>query len=154
MKYTLTLILLISSYALAGQGNKAKVEVDKDSGYVSINAVKSFRLLKFGCGIYNPDCHWDVYDLSGNKVLIITRGFYTDPYEITKANPQGTVWYARLSFLDSSWNGEFKGGWLKTEKWAKYIEQQALFKDGMLDGKTAKQYVLVHGTPITDRNRK
>lgn len=150
MKTFLFISLAIFSAQLSAQKTKTEVEVEEDSGYALVNGVKSFRMEKIGCQLFNNDCHWDVYDMKGNKVLVITRAYYNDPAEITKSNTQGSVWYARLVFLDSAWTGEFRGGYVKTEKWAKYIVERGLFKNGELDPKAAREYVLVQGTPVSD----
>ncbi len=57
------LFFLIVSVASA---QKTEVEWNEDSQIASVNGMDAFKIERFDCGLAAVDCHYDVWDLSGN----------------------------------------------------------------------------------------
>ena len=138
------LFLLFVSVASA---QKIEVEWNEDSHIASVNGIDAFKIEKFDCGFGAVDCHFDVFDLSGNKVMRVNLRDYNSVMQVSKSNPQGRVVYYEVIFLPTREICEVDFAGIKTEKVARMIGKAQLFQDGALNLKAAEEFVLVHGRP-------
>jgi len=138
------LFLLFASIASA---QKTEVEWNEESHIASVNGIDAFKIEKFDCGFGAVDCHFDVFDLSGNKVMRVNLRDYNSVMQVSKSNPQGRVVYYEVIFLPTREICEVDFAGIKTEKVARMIGKAQLFQDGALNLKAAEEFVLVHGRP-------
>ena len=138
------LFLLFVSVASA---QKTEVEWNEDSHIASVNGIDAFKIEKFDCGFGAVDCHFDIFDLSGNKVMRVNLRDYNSVMQVSKSNPQGRVVYYEVIFLPTREICEVDFAGIKTEKVARMIGKAQLFQDGALNLKAAEEFVLVHGRP-------
>lgn len=138
------LFLLFVSVASA---QKTEVTWDEESHFATVNGMDAFKIERFDCGFGAVDCHYDVWDLSGNKVMRINLRDYNSVTQISKSNPQGRVVYYEVIFLPTREICEVDFSGIKTEKVARMIGKAQLFQDGALNLRAAEEFVLVHGRP-------
>jgi len=148
-KFGWVLLLSLPLAALA-----QKVNVDKKTNMVTVDKVYSFKIDRFDCGIGATNCHFDVSDTSGTKVLRINFREFKSFAERNASNPEGRIVYYEFVFLTSKTKAEinFVGG--KEEKVAKAIVKNNLFLNGKLNEKAVEEFVLVNGTPFSVRARQ
>jgi len=138
------LFVLFVSVASA---QKTEVEWNEESHIATVNGIDAFKIERFDCGFTAVDCHYDVFDLSGNKVMRINMRDYNSAMQISKSNPQGRVVYYEVIFLPTREICEVDFAGIKTEKVARMIGKAQLFQDGALNLRAAEELVLVHGRP-------
>ncbi len=147
MKRVIVVIILMLPIALFAQ----KVKLGDKTNQVTIDGVNSFKIERSGCGWGMPDCHFDVFDNDGNKVIRINYKEFKSPMERKASNPEGIVRYYEYIFLDSKSKAEIEYLYMKEEKVAKNIVKNNLIVDGKLNDKAVEEFVLVHGTDFSAR---
>jgi len=136
MKLFLTLFLLLSSFSIFAQ----KVEV-KDS-VINVDNIPYARIEAEGGGFQQKTV--TISDLS-NKPVIVIRYYNTNIISKKMAsNPNGTVFFADFSFLQSKQKGQVESYFVKLEKIAKHIVKSKLFKDGKIDEEAVGNFVLIN----------
>ena len=146
MKNLLLLFLLIPALSFA-----QKVKHDKDTDMISIDGKESFKVVRDGCGMGMPDCHFDVFDNSGKKVIRVNYRMFNSPMEVSKSNPNGTVRYYEFIFLESRQKCETRAAGIKEFRLAKFILKSELMVDGQLKKEAVDDFVFSQGTPFSDR---
>lgn len=149
MKLFLNILLCTIPYI----GFAQKVDHDDKTDMVTIDGIQSFKIDRIGCGWNMEDCHFDVFDLAGNKVIRINYHTFNSPAETSSGNPKGRVEYFEFVFLESKTKAEIKANVIKEVKVAKLIVKNNLFREGKLDTKAVDEFVLVHGTNFSSRVR-
>lgn len=147
MKRVIVVIILMLPIALFAQ----KVKLDDKTNQVTIDGVNSFKIERSGCGWGMPDCHFDVFDNDGNKVIRINYKEFKSPMERKASNPEGIVRYYEYIFLVSKSKAEIEYLYMKEEKVAKNIVKNNLIVNGKLNDKAVEEFVLVHGTDFSAR---
>ena len=130
---------------------KLKIEYDDKTNNVSVNGEISFKIERFDCGFGMVDCHFDVHDLDGNKVIRINYRQFNSPVERKAANPDGIVRYYEFIFLDSKQKAEIKYVGISSKKLANSIVTNKLIENGKLDKKAVDEFILINGTPFSER---
>lgn len=143
-------IIILSLLFAVVCSSAQEVEFNKKTKEVKIDGEISFKIIKTACG-FEPDCYFDVYDINGIKVLKIVYKSFKSPVEINKSNPEGVVRYFQYIFLETGRIAESATVWMKEKKLAAYIVKHGLFKAGELDEKAVKEFILMNGTPFSDR---
>ncbi len=151
MKNSLLLLVLFGSLFSSAQKTKLDVKYDRDSSMVSIDGVRSFKMEKIDCGFGMVDCHFDVFDLEGNKLIRINFRSFKSPVEVSKYNKDGTVSYYEFIFLESKQKAEIAFMSINSEKLARSILSNKLMVDGKLNHSAVEEFILVNGTPFSDR---
>lgn len=137
--------------ALSSSAQKQEVQFQEETNLVLVDNKPSFKLEKVDCGFGAVDCHFDVFDLTGKKVLRINLREFNSPVEVSQSNPKGRVVYYEFVFLDSKQKTELDFMGIKSEKVAKSLAKYQLFADGVLNTKSVDEFVLSHGTPFAER---
>lgn len=145
-----TIFLLLFCILLNHTLTAQKVEVDKAHRLTVDGQLYAF-IEKDGCGFGSPTCGFTVQDSSGKKVLVIRLEEFNDLAERKPSNTQGRVTYLSFVFLESKQKAEIGLFSLKTEKVAKMIVKNELFKDGKLNQEAVDNFVLINGTPFSKR---
>jgi len=143
----LLIALLFLPLALSAQ----KVKLDDKTHIVTVDGVNSFIIERFGCGFGLPDCHFDVHDLDSNKVIVINYKQFNSPVERKPSNPDGRVDYFEFVFLKSGKKAEIDAGRIKSEKVAELMVKNKFFVAGKLNDQAVDEFVLIHGTPFSQR---
>ena len=95
-----------------------------------------------------------IKDFANKTLIVITNKLIIDPSVKSIYNPEGYVGYAQYVFLDSiGQKCETPNNYVKAEKVAKFIVKNELIKDGALNEEGVRTFVLVNGTPYSDKNR-
>lgn len=128
-----------------------KPKYDEKTKMVSLDGKDLFKLDRIGCGFGMVDCHYDIYDLQDNKIFRINFREFNSPVEVSSNNPKGRVTYFEFIFLASRQKAEVEELGIKQEKVAKMIIANNLIKDGKLDEKAVDEFILVNGTPFSER---
>ncbi len=137
MKQIFTALMLLLSFIANAEKNEVILTNDKivvdDSLYAFIE--------RDGCGFGSNHCEYTVFDKEHQKVLVITPGSRVITSLRSQSNPTGTQTYLKFSFLSLGENVEVtKWFAVKTEKIARFIVKNELFKGGYLDIKAAKAF--------------
>jgi len=148
-KIVLIIQIIIASFIVNAQ--KAEIKHDDKTNQVTVNGVISFKIERLECGFGMLDCHFDVFDIDGNKVIRINYREFNSPVEISSSNPKGTVRYYEFIFLESKQKAEIKYAGISSEKVAKRIVSGNLIVNGKLDIKAVDEFVLTNGTPFSER---
>jgi hypothetical protein len=128
-----------------------KVKHNDKTNEMTADGVTVFKIERTGCGFAMSDCHFDVYDMEGNKVLRVNYREFKSPVERNASNPEGIVRYYEFIFLKSGKKAEIGHMGMKEEKVAKSIIKNKLFAEGKLDDKAVDEFVLVQGTRYSER---
>ena len=131
-------------------GFAQEVKFDKKTNIVTAGE-NSFRLMRENCGFGGVDCHYDVFDKDNKKVMVINFRDYNSPTEISAGNPKGHVVYSEYVFLETKQKAEVEYFYIKHAKLAKYIIQNKLIVNGLLDNKAVEEFVVSKGTPFKER---
>ncbi len=148
-KIVLFIQIMMISFIVNAQ--KAKIEYDSKTNKVSVNGVESFKMERFDCGFGMLDCHFDVFDKDGKKVIRINYRDFKSPVEVSKYNPEGNVQYYEFIFLESKQKAEINYVGITVEKVAKSIISNNLIVDGKLDVAAVDEFILSNGTPFSER---
>jgi hypothetical protein len=107
------------------------------------------KIEKAGAGNFN------IKNFANKTLIVVTAKTITDPSEKSIYNPEGFVSYAQFVFLDSI-GQKCETSYLfgKAEKIAKFIVKNEFIKDGALNEEGVRTFVLVNGTPYSDKNRR
>lgn len=125
-------------------------DVDVEDNKILVDKKEYAGIEKDGCK--SPAfCQFNVTSLSGKKVLVVVFREYKDIKEIKPSNPNGRVIYYEFIFLESKKKAEIAWVGGKTEKVAKAIVKEKLFKDGELDEAAVEEFVTVNGTNFSDK---
>ncbi len=143
--FVVTLISLNSIAQKVDVGDDHIITVDKQN-YAMID--------REGCGMFEAECKFNVFDLDSTKQIVIMFRSYKDYMEIKPANKEGIVRYCEFVFLKSKKKAEVGSVFLKSAKMAKIIVKANLFIDGKLDEAAVDEFVTINGTPFSDRARK
>jgi hypothetical protein len=139
-KYTLIAALLISTISMA-----QKVKLEETMAYV--DEVEYIYYEK-----QNMANDASVKGLKADhEELFLKYLSYTDPNEITKANPEGKVRWVEFNFLDLGVKCEVENHTHKAM--VKLIYENNLFVDGKLDQAAAQRFVSKYGTRFSDNRR-
>lgn len=130
-----------------------KVDLNSKTNEVTVDGVHSFNIERSGCGFGMVDCHFDVFDTTGTKVIRINYRDFKSLVERQPSNPDGIVRYYEFIFLASKTKAEIEFMGIKEEKLAKTIVKNHLFNGGKLDEKAVEEFVLVHGTYFSTKAR-
>lgn len=128
-----------------------KIKHEESNQHITIDGVHVFNVERIDCGFGAVDCHYDVYDLAGKKVIRINVRDFNSPVEVSKSNPDGRVVYYEFIFLESKQKAEMEFAGAKEERVAKIIYQNKLITEGQLNVSAVDEFVLTHGTPFNDR---
>ncbi|TCJ14385.1 hypothetical protein EPD60_10350 [Flaviaesturariibacter flavus] len=118
-------------------------KVDVKDGKILVDG-KEYALIERSHGDFT------VRDLSGNEAIIIRSVRFQDP---TTSYSQPIVFYAEFIFLNSKQKAESKDLYHRINKMAEVVVKAKLFKDGVIDEEAVSRYVLINGTPFSDRIR-
>jgi hypothetical protein len=128
-----------------------KIEVDDKTHEVKVDGKHSFNIERGGCGFGMPDCHFNVFDTEGTKVMRINYRSFNSLAEITSSNKQGTVDYYEFIFLASKTKAEITYMGIKEKALAKTIIENNLMSGGKLNDRAVEEFVLVHGAFFSNR---
>ena len=144
---SLILILFLGASCLTFS---QEVELNKKTNTVSINGVDVFIIEDANFGSESI-----VKDLDGKKLAIFTAESYSDPSEITSANPKGTVSYMKVVFLTEAIDKcEISSAGVGLRKnLAKHLIENDIIKGGLLNLDAVKQYVAIHGSEYSERRK-
>lgn len=145
------IIVAFLLFAFNSLAQKQDVQYQEETHLVLVDNKPCFKLEKVDCGFGAVDCHFDVFDLTGKKVLRINLRDFNSPVEVSQSNPKGRVVYYEFIFLDSKQKTELDFMGMKSEKLAKSLVKYQLFTDGVLNSKSVDEFVLSHGTPYAER---
>lgn len=148
MKYLLlvTLVLLSTSvlFAQKPKYNKKRNEVTVDGEHV-------FNIIRT-CD-NGQNCRFDVFDLSGNKVMRINFLSFKSPVEVTTSNPTGNVDYLEFIFLESEQKAEYSIAPIHPKRVAAIIVSNGLIQNGELNEEAVNEFILTNGTRFSERIR-
>lgn len=146
MKSLILILFLGASYLTFSQ----EVEFNKKTNTASINGVDVFIIEDANFGSESI-----VKDLDGKKLAIFTAESYSDPSEITSANPKGTVSYMKVVFLTEAIDKcEISSAGVGLRKnLAKHLIENEIIKGGLLNLDAVKQYVAIHGSEYSERRK-
>lgn len=148
MKHLLfTAMLLLVSGSILAQ----KTTHDKKTNEVAVDGEHVFNLVRT-CD-NGQNCRFDVFDLSGKKVIRINFLSFKSPVEITKSNPNGTVNYLEFIFLDSERKAEYSVAPIHPKRVAAIIVNNQLIQDGVLNEAAMNEFILTNGTRFSERIR-
>ena|SRR4028119_1624057 len=151
MKRLILSLLILLPLAASAQ----KIEHDDETNQITVDGVHAFDVKKENCGWSGmDDCHFDVYDLSGKKVIRANYRSFNSAAEISRSNTHGTERYYEFIFLDSKQKAEVDYLSLKEKHLAKTIVKAGLIVDGKLNEKAVEEFVLVHGTRFSEKERR
>ncbi len=145
-------ILLLALLSLPILSNAQKIRHDSKTNQITVDGVYSFTVDRIDCTM-GRDCHFDVFDTAGNKVIRVNHREYKSLLERKASNPEGRVIYYEFIFLTSKTKAEIDYLGIKEIRIAEQIVKDKLIVDGKLDEKAVEEFVLVHGTPHSNRSR-
>ena len=76
-----------------------KVNYDKKTNIVTVDGVKSFNIVREGCGFMEVECYFDVLDNEGKREIRATYKYFKDMRTADKYNPDGMVRYFEFVFF-------------------------------------------------------
>ena len=144
-------ILFVLFFAVPFFGIAQDVDFDKKTDEVIVDGAKVFKIERSGCGFGSVDCHYDIFDLEGNKLFKVNYRDFNSPVEVSKANPEGTVRYFEFVFFTSKQKAETDFTGIKEIHLAKFIVKNKLVKDGKINQPAVDEFVFSAGTPFADR---
>jgi hypothetical protein len=148
MKYTLILIIILTSTSVLFA---QKPKYDKKTNEVSVAGEHVFNIIRT---CYNgQDCYFDVFDLSGKKVIRINFLSFRSPVEVTNNNPTGNVDYLEFIFLDSGKKAESSIAPFHPKRVAAIIVNNNLIINGELNEEAMDEFILTNGTRFSERIR-
>lgn len=147
-KQLLTALLFISSVAAAQ-------DVDVKDNAVLADGITFLRYEKEGCKMFSSTCVYNISDTAGKKEIVIQGKWYNDWAERKQSNPEGKVAYYEVVFLASGKKAELKHMGIGSEKkLMKTLVKAKLFENGQLNQKAVDEFVLVNGTPFSERRTR
>jgi hypothetical protein len=144
-------IIFALLFAVPFFGIAQDVDFDKKTDEVIVDGSKVFKIERSGCGFGSVDCHYDIFDLEGNKLFKVNYRDFNSPVEVSKANPEGTVKYFEFVFFSSKQKAETDFTSIKEIHLAKFIVKNKLVKDGKINQPAVDEFVFSAGTPFADR---
>ena len=148
MKYTtfICFILFAANFTFA-----QKPTYDKKTNEVSVEGEHVFNIIRT-CD-YGQNCRFEVFDLSGKKVMRINFLSFNSPVEVTKNNPRGNVDYLEFIFLESGQKAEYSFAPIHPKRVAAIILSNKLIQNGELNQEAMDEFILVNGTRFSERIR-
>lgn len=125
-----------------------KVNYDKKTNVVTVDGVKSFNIVRDGCGFMEAECFFDVMDNEGKREIRITYKTFKDMRTADKSNPEGTIGYGEFVFFATKQKAQTRLFYTKADKMAEFVAKNKLFANGKLDPKAVDDFVLVYGMSI------
>jgi uncharacterized Fe-S cluster protein YjdI len=147
MKILLISTLLLFTSVLYAQ----KPEYDKKTNKVTLEEVHLFDLERI-CD-HGTNCRFEIFDLSGKKIIRINYKSFNSIVERSKSNPEGTVRYLQFIFLESGQKAEYDSSVIKQKRVANVIVTNKLIQDGVLNVEAMDEFILVNGTEFSERVR-
>ncbi len=147
MKKMFFYLLLCSPLVCLSQ----KVEFNKKTKEVTVDGVHSFNIDATGCGLAFDDCHYEIFDTTGAKVIRINYREFKSFVERNQANPQGIVRYYEFIFFTSKTKAEIEYTDLSKVALAKLILKNNLVSAGKINDKAVGEFVFANGTPFSQR---
>ncbi len=146
MKKIIFFLLLCCSQQLIAQ----KIEITDNA--VTVDGKPYAQVEKEGCKGLSKNCIYTVKNTAGKTLIIVTRHSVYMAESRSQSNPDGTVLYAQYVFLDSiGQKAEMERVYMNTEKFVKFLVKSQFIKDDALDAEAVRSFVLVNGTPFSDR---
>lgn len=146
MKYfTLTCFLVFAANITLAQ----KPTYDKKTNEVTSEGEHVFNIIRT-CE-YGQNCRFEVFDLSGKKVMRINYLSFNSPVEVTKNNPKGTVNYLEFIFIESEKKAEYSFAPIHPKRVAAIILSNKLIQNGELNQEAMDEFILVNGTRFSER---
>jgi hypothetical protein len=130
-----------------------KISHNDKTNAVTVDGVYALKIERIGCGFGMTDCHYDVFDTTGAKVIRVNYRDFKSFVQRNASNPEGIVRYFEFIFLASKTKAEIEFMGIKEEKLAKSIVKNNLIAGGKLNDKAVEEFVLVHGTSFSDKSR-
>ncbi|MFT6923148.1 MAG: hypothetical protein ACJA1C_002158 [Crocinitomicaceae bacterium] len=124
-------------------------EYEKKTNKVKLDDVHLFDLIRT-CD-NGQNCRFEIFDLSGKKIIRINHRSFKSLVEKTDTNPDGTVRYLEFIFLESGQKAEYDSSVIKQKRVAKLVVTNNLIKDGVLNEEAMNEFILVNGTPFSER---
>jgi hypothetical protein len=148
MKYRILFLLLVLTSSIA---RAQKPTYDKKTNEVSLEGEHVFNIIRT-CE-YGQNCRFEVFDLSGKKVMRINYLSFNSLVEVTKNNPKGTVNYLEFIFLESGKKAEYSFAPIHQKRVAAIILSNKLIQNGELNQEAMDEFILVNGTRFSERIR-
>ena len=149
-KISIIIVTLLFSVTMQAQKVKApKIDVSKDNK-ILVDGTEIATIEKDGCG-FSATCTYYVRNSEGKTLITVMFLSFKDSREIKQSNPDGKVFYYRLSFADERGVAEVAYTTPSSKSVAKIIVKAKLIKDNELDDYEVRQFIQVHGTRYSDR---
>lgn len=145
-------IIAFLSFTFSAYGQKIDVKNDN----IMYNGQAVAQIQKDGCGAFSTICQFYVNALDGSPLMTVISLEAFDPLQVNPGNPEGRVRYLRFSFTDHEGIAETSNPSILNTR-AKDVSQSImkaqLIKDGKLDKTAVENFIKVHGTRFSDRQK-
>lgn len=147
MKTILITNILLFFFTFNIHSQEEKVTVKKD--LVSVNDSPVFKIVST-----NHMNGYTLYNLTDEKLAIFNLQSYSDPQQITSANPNGRISYLDITFLNGDMDKcEIRNAFMK-KGLAQLIISEGLIKDGKLDETAVKQFCRINGMKFSEDRKR
>lgn len=147
---TLMLIVFFSG-AFAQKKEKINFDIDKKAQTFTVNGQPVFKFEESKNMVHPAVHNYYFTNLEGKKLILIVYKSYNSFAERTQSNPQGSVSYYEVNFLDGKDNKPVEIGYNFLKKIGELFYEKGVIKDGQLDEESIKMFLMESGTPFSDK---
>lgn len=141
-RHFLWIVLLLIGFT----ANAQKIKVKKNN--LTVDGTAIAQIEKIGCGTFNYNCTYYVYDLEGELMMNVKVMIPAIPIESVRN------FYMRFAFVGIEGFAEIPTNSTKPKRIAETIVKSRLIKDNALNEAAVEQFIIMNGTPISDIQNK
>ncbi len=140
----LTLFIFVSAVTAQAQKEKVKLDYDKKTGIVSTETVPVFKVLEEKSAQLPSAKDYTIQNLEGKNLFILAWNDFEDARERTQSNPNGSVIYYEVTFLNEK-KDKVEIAYNTFMNIMKLIYNSHLIKDGKLNPEAIELFVIKNG---------